>query len=90
MSLLLLAVVCIAVATTHSQAAEPVKTELHVLRTTTLTDEQFLTGVREGEPTTIAVSCGCRRRQPPGACRPWFSCMDPRVPTQETLAGRES
>lgn len=36
-------------------AAEPAKIELHVIQTTTLTDEQFLTGARDGQPATIAA-----------------------------------
>jgi hypothetical protein len=47
---------------TGSQAAEPAKIELHVLRTTTLTDEQFLTGVKEGQPATIAALANRSRR----------------------------
>ena len=39
------------------------KTELHLLRTTTLSDEQFLTGVREGAAATIAAEL----RLPPAA-----------------------
>ena len=54
MKALLLVVIWVAGGATGSRAAEPVKTELHVFHTTTLTDEQFLTGVREGEPATIA------------------------------------
>jgi len=46
---------CVSLVGTASRAAEPAKIELHVLRTTTLTDEQFLTGVSEGQPASIAV-----------------------------------
>jgi dienelactone hydrolase len=52
--LFLVLVVCIAVVTTESHAAEPAKIELYVLQPTTLTDEQFLTGVRAGQPAAIA------------------------------------
>jgi dienelactone hydrolase len=38
----------------ESYAAEAAKIELYLLQTTTLTDEQFLTGARDGQPTTIA------------------------------------
>jgi hypothetical protein len=38
----------------ESRAAEAAKIELHSLQTTTLTDEQFLTGGSNGQPTTIA------------------------------------
>jgi dienelactone hydrolase len=34
--------------------AQTVRVEFHGLQTTTLTDEQFLNGVKEGRPTTIA------------------------------------
>jgi dienelactone hydrolase len=40
---------------TASRAAEPAKIELYALPTTTLTDEQFLTGTREGRPAMIAA-----------------------------------
>ena len=48
-------VLCVSLVGTASRAAEPAKIELHVLRTTTLTDEQFLTGVTEGQPASIAA-----------------------------------
>jgi dienelactone hydrolase len=35
--------------------ADFTKTELHLLRSTTVSDEQFLTGAREGTPVTIAA-----------------------------------
>jgi len=34
--------------------AQTVRVEIHALQTTTLTDEQFLNGIREGKPVTIA------------------------------------
>ena len=34
--------------------AQTIRVEIHALQTTTLTDEQFLNGVREGKPVTIA------------------------------------
>lgn len=34
--------------------AQTARIELHAIRTTTLTDEQFLNGVKEGQPATIA------------------------------------
>lgn len=34
--------------------AQTARVEIHVVQTTTLTDEQFLNGVREGRPTSIA------------------------------------
>ncbi len=37
------------------QMQEPARIELHAIETTTLTDQQFLTGVRDGTPTTIAA-----------------------------------
>ncbi len=40
---------------TSNRAAGPAKIELHVLQTTTLTDEQFLVGARDGRPGTIAA-----------------------------------
>jgi dienelactone hydrolase len=40
---------------TAGRAAEPAKIELYALPTTTLTDEQFLTGARNGRPATIAA-----------------------------------
>jgi dienelactone hydrolase len=39
---------------TTSRAAESAKVELHTIQTITLTDEQFLTGRKDGTPTTIA------------------------------------
>lgn len=36
------------------RAADPSRGEMHPIHTTTLTDEQFLTGVKEGTPTTLA------------------------------------
>lgn len=45
---------CVCVPGTASRAAEPAKVELYVLPTTTLTDDQFLAGAREGRPATIA------------------------------------
>ena len=35
-------------------AAQVVRIEVHTLKTMTLTDEQFLTGVKEGKPDVIA------------------------------------
>lgn len=35
-------------------SAEPVRIELHPIQTTTLTTEQFLTGAKDGKPTTIS------------------------------------
>jgi dienelactone hydrolase len=52
---LLLPLLCACVLGTASRAAEPAKIELYVLPTTTLTDEQFLTGARDGRPATIAA-----------------------------------
>jgi dienelactone hydrolase len=43
------------VAPIFGQALEPARIELHAIHTVTLTDRQFLTGVREGTPTTIAA-----------------------------------
>ena len=40
---------------TSGHAAEIGRIELHVVQTTTLTDEQFLAGARDGRPATIAV-----------------------------------
>jgi hypothetical protein len=53
-SRLLISAACIAIVGTSGRAAESAKVELYVLQTTTLTDEQFLTGAHEGKPTTIA------------------------------------
>lgn len=36
------------------RAADPSRGEMHPIHTTTLTDEQFLAGVKEGTPTTVA------------------------------------
>ncbi len=36
------------------RAADPSRGEMHPIHTTTLTDEQFLAGVKEGTPTTLA------------------------------------
>jgi dienelactone hydrolase len=52
---LLLPLLCACVLGTASRAAEPAKIELYVLPTTTLTDEQFLIGARDGRPATIAA-----------------------------------
>ena len=35
--------------------ADVARTELHLLETTTLTDQQFLAGTRDGRPATIAA-----------------------------------
>jgi len=48
-------VLCVSLVGTASRGAESAKIELYVLRTTTLTDEQFLTGVTEGQPASIAA-----------------------------------
>ena len=59
-------VLCVSLVGTASRAAEPAKIELHVLRTTTLTNEQFLTGVKEGQPASIAAEL---RLPTPGTAR---------------------
>jgi hypothetical protein len=58
----------------HAQIA---RIELYALRTTTLTDQQFLNGVKEGQPATIAAELRLPRRttdrMPPESatfCRP--------------------
>jgi dienelactone hydrolase len=43
----------------HAQTA---RIEIHALRTTTLTDQQFLNGVKEGQPATIAAELRLPRR----------------------------
>jgi hypothetical protein len=48
-------VMCVAVVSIELGAVDAAKIELHVLPTTTLTDEQFLLGARDGRPTTIAA-----------------------------------
>jgi dienelactone hydrolase len=50
-----LSLLCVCILGTASRAAEPAKIELYALSTTTLTDEQFLTGTGEGRPATIAA-----------------------------------
>ena len=34
--------------------AQAVRLELHPLKTTTLSDQEFLTGIKEGKPTLVA------------------------------------
>jgi dienelactone hydrolase len=43
----------------HAQTA---RIEIHAMRTTTLTDDQFLNGVKEGQPSTIAAELRLPRR----------------------------
>lgn len=50
----LIPLLCTSFVAAHGYAAEPAKIELHVIQTMTLTDEQFLTGSRDGQPATIA------------------------------------
>jgi dipeptidyl aminopeptidase/acylaminoacyl peptidase len=47
-----------------NSSAQVARTEVHVIRTTTVTDQQFLTGDKDGKPTTIG---GVLRIPRPGA-----------------------
>jgi hypothetical protein len=62
-------VACLSVANVNTRAADPAKIELMLLKTVTVTEEQFLLGSQDGRPVTLAVDCDC---QPLGTrgCRP--------------------
>lgn len=64
----LLALVGLALAglCTRSSSAQIARTEVHPIQTMTLTDQQFLTGAKEGKPTTVA---GVLRIPRPGTDR---------------------
>ena len=51
---------------TGSSSAQIARTEVHPIQTMTLTDQQFLTGTKEGKPTTVA---GVLRIPRPGTDR---------------------
>jgi len=46
---------CLSVAPVNTRAAEPAKIELMLLKTVTVTEEQFLLGSQDGRPVTLAV-----------------------------------
>ena len=46
---------CLSVANVNSLAAEPSKIELMLLKTVTVTEEQFLLGSQDGRPVTLAM-----------------------------------
>jgi len=46
---------CLSVANVNNRAAEPAKIELMLLKTVTVTEEQFLLGSQNGRPVTLAV-----------------------------------
>jgi dienelactone hydrolase len=46
---------CVLAANVNTRAAEPAKIELMVLKTVTVTEEQFLLGSQDGQPVTLAV-----------------------------------
>ena len=53
---------CVLAANVNTRAAEPAKIELMVLKTVTVTEEQFLLGSQDGHPVTLAVEfCDCQR-----------------------------
>ena len=47
---------------TKSSSAQVARTEVHPIQTTTVTDQQFLTGAKDGKPTTIAAVLRIPRR----------------------------
>jgi dienelactone hydrolase len=47
---LMVAALCI-----HSGRAQVARTEVHPIQTTTVTDQQFLTGAKDGKPATVAA-----------------------------------
>jgi hypothetical protein len=59
---------CVLAANVNTRAAEPAKIELMVLKTVTVTEEQFLLGSQDGQPSLWRWSCDCQRRAP-RACR---------------------
>jgi len=52
---LVFAVMILGELTTKSSSAQVARTEVHPIQTTTVTDQQFLTGAKDGKPTTIAA-----------------------------------
>src|SRR5580765_44190 len=46
---------CLSVANVNTRAAEPAKIELMLLKTVTVTEEQFLLGSQDGRLVTLAV-----------------------------------
>lgn len=46
---------CLTVGNGDSHAAEPAKIELRLLKSVTVTEEQFLLGAKDGQPVTLAV-----------------------------------
>jgi dienelactone hydrolase len=53
--LVLSLLMCLAVGSGDSHAAEPVRIELRPLKSVTVTEEQFLRGAKDGPPVTLAV-----------------------------------
>jgi hypothetical protein len=70
MRLRLILPLCVVFVAMRGYAAEPAKIELHVIQTTTLTDEQFLTGARDGQPALSQPSCDSQSAAQ-HAYRPW-------------------
>jgi hypothetical protein len=53
--LLLSLLACLAVGNGDSHAAEPANIELPLLKSVTVTEEQFLLGAKDGQPVTLAA-----------------------------------